>query len=154
MAASLALWAGGTFAHHLVTKRVVRALPPEWRDHPEAGPDYAAVLGWGPRDYVAPVLRFAPWLAGIAAYVIFLSLLGVSRGVQVGACALGSLLWAQGIRASDRARARAFAEREGLAYPKRPLARRLAYEGTLYLACLGSVLTGCFAGLVVWSLVG
>jgi hypothetical protein len=150
LAVSLAVWVAAAIANARASRAVVAGLPVEWREHPELRASYAASAR---TDYLASLARLAPWLAAAVAWFVTLGALDVLTVVQVAAALVGGAWWAARLRSESHARARAVAERDGLAMPER-IPGWLAYVATLYLLCLAIALSTCFAGQALWALAG
>jgi hypothetical protein len=153
LAGSVALWAASTFAYASAVRSRVEMLPPAWRDHPELGPEYRALLAYGARDYARDALALWPWFAGATAYVAGLGALGVRSGVLIGAAVVFSGWCASGRLSRSRAQTEMLTERDRLP-PVEPSRRdRLTYRAAVYAIYLWLILAGCFAGLAVLALV-
>lgn len=126
LAASSAVWVAATLLHVQASRAIIRRLPREWREHPEAGPGYAALLE-GEVSYLKPIVDLLPRLVAVVACFVALNALDVIVAVQAGAAVAGGAWWAWTVRAADRARVKEFAEREGLTLPSHARLRRLAF---------------------------
>jgi hypothetical protein len=150
LAGSVVLWIAAAYAYTRAVRRVVAALPREWREHPELSRHNTAPAR---AEYGSALVRLAPFWVAAAAGFVALSALDVLPVVQIAAAVAGGAWWAATIRAESRAFARHIAERDGLPQPER-VPGRSAFTVTLYMLCLAIALSACFAGQAIWSLAG
>jgi hypothetical protein len=146
---SVALYLGAVWPFSRVQARAIRALPREWRDHPELRDAYEAGVDLRMRSlFVRPSKAALAWTAGLVG--TFATLAAADFTLRVELIYAGSLaLVATGVGIHGAvAETHEVAEQHELRLPPRRWwgTRSLALCGSWLLVWLGYFGTACFAG--------
>jgi hypothetical protein len=141
--ASIVLYCAALWAFLAAQARTIRALPPDWREHPELREGYEAALNLGMRSFLTwPRGAALGWTAGFVVTFAALAVGDFTLKLELIYAAVLALVWTGGGMAEAKAEGR----RLGLSRPGTRETRALAVWACWFLVWLGYLGAACFAG--------